>query len=101
MARALSVVPADDDSPLDTGQRQGLHFRRDRIACGARQPPPGVHPHGLVRAPPRADDLSLDEEATGPDARGPERATAVGIRDQEFAIGSLEEEVGVAAREQP
>ena len=39
--------------------------------------------------------------ATRPDARGPERATTIGVGDQEFAIGSLEEEVGVAAREEP
>ncbi len=51
-----------------------------------------------ARAPPRPGDLACHEEGTGPDARCPERIAAVGVRDQEVAIGSLEEEVGVAAR---
>ena len=63
--------------------------------------PPGLDRHRRARAPPRADDLALDEERARPDARGPERAAAIGVGDQELAIAPLEEEVGVAAREEP
>src|SRR5215472_12654033 len=95
-----SAVPADDDPPLDGGQRQRLRFRHDRIAFCARQPPPGLHRHHRVRAPPRPGDLSPDEKGAGPDAGGPQRATLAGVRDQEIAIGSIEEEIGITAREQ-
>lgn len=30
IGRVVSVLPADDDRPLDTRQRQGLSFRLDR-----------------------------------------------------------------------
>src|SRR6266540_3001611 len=93
-------LPADDDPLPDTGQWQGLRFRRDRIAFCARQPPPGLHRHHRVRAPPRPGDLAPDKEATGPDARRPQRATAGSVRDQEFAIPSVQE-IRITAREQP
>ena len=57
--------------------------------------------HRRVRTPPRPDDLAFDEDGTRPDTRGPERAAAVRVRDEELAIGSLEEEVGVATRKEP
>jgi hypothetical protein len=88
-----SVVPADDDPPPETGQRQGLRSRLDRVACRAREMAPGLDGHRRLRASPRPDDLALEQDATRPDTRGPERATTVGVRDQEFAIVSLEEEV--------
>ncbi len=98
-ASVASVVPADDDRP--TGQWQGLRFRFDRLARRARQTAPGLDRHRPLRASPRPDELALDEESARPDARGPELAATIGVGDQEFAIGSLEEEVGVAAREDP
>ena len=87
--------------PVDTGQRQGLRFPLDRIACGTRETAPGLDGHRRLRASPRPDDLALDEDGTRPDPRGPERASTVGVGDKEFAVGSLKEEVGVAAREEP
>ena len=96
-----SVVPADDDPPSDAGQRQGRRFRLDRIARRARETAPGLDRHRRLRTSPRPDDLALDEDGARPDARGPERAATIGVGDQELAIGSLEEEVRVAAREEP
>ncbi len=98
----MSVAPPDTDLPFDTGQRQG------------RRLPP--RPHRVPRARDGArvwtvtvasarrhvpTTLALDQDGTRPDARGPERASTVGVGDQELAIGSPEEEVGVAAREEP
>jgi hypothetical protein len=36
-----------------------------------------------------------------PDASGPESGTLTPIRDQQVAVGSLEKQIGVTAREQP
>src|SRR5215216_4014437 len=66
-----------------------------------RQPPPGLHRHDRVGAPPRPGELALDEQAPGPDPRGPQQVPAGGVRDHELAVPSVEEEEGVAAREQP
>jgi hypothetical protein len=97
----VSVVPADHDRPPTTGQRQGRRFRLDRPARLARESAPGPDRHLLLHAPPCPHELALDEEAARPHARAPERATAVGVRDQELPIATLEEKVGVSAREHP
>ena len=101
VSRRGSVVPADDDLLPCAGQWQGLasavtasRSARDsgRQGCtvsvvSARRQIPAISPPR--RRPP------------GPDARGPQRATAVSIGDQQVAVGSLEEEVGVAAGKEP
>src|SRR5438094_2247473 len=96
-----SVVPADDNSPLDIPQRQGRRLRVDRIACGARETAPGLDRYCPQRTSPCPDDLATDEDAARPYARRPECAATRGIRDQEFTIASLEKEIRVPAREEP
>src|SRR5436309_1659570 len=96
-----SVVPADDNSPLDIPQRQGRRLRVDRIACGARETAPGLDRYCPQRTSPCPDDLATDEDAARPYARRPERAATRGIRDQELTIASLEKVIRVPAREEP
>ena len=44
--------------------------------------------------------VESDEDRARPDARGPERVSMRSLRHEELAIGSPEEEVGIAARQQ-
>src|SRR5712691_5125678 len=96
-----SVVPAHDDPPHETGQRQGPRFRLDSVARRGREMAPGVDGHRRLSASPRPYDLALDQDAARPDAWSPERPTAGGVGNQELAIDSVENEVGIAAREEP
>jgi hypothetical protein len=54
----------------------------------------------VVRPPPRSADLALDQERAGPDARCPEQLALLRRRDEQLPLRSVEEEVGVAARQQ-
>jgi len=80
---------------------QRLRLRLDRVAFRPRETAPRLDRDVCVRTPPRPDKLPVQEDAARPDARCPERATTVGLGHQELAIGSLKEEVRVAAREEP
>ena len=86
--------------PPGAGQGQGLRFGRHRVAFCGRQRPPGLHGQHGVGAPPGPGDLSAEEEGAGPDARGPQRAALAGVRDQQIAVGALQQEIGIAARQQ-
>src|SRR5439155_143924 len=51
---------------------------------------------------PGAAELALEEQRPGPDARRPQPLAAVLLRDEQRALlGSQEEEVRIAARQQP
>ncbi len=85
------AVPADDDPPparAEAGRRLSL----DRTAFRVRQPPPRLHRQHRARPPPRPGDLAVDEQRARPDARRPERALAVRVRDQQIPVGPLEQE---------
>ena len=101
LAPAGPSAPVNDDRISEAGQRQGGRFRLDRIARRARETAPGLDRHRPVRTSPRPDDVALDEESARPHPRGPERAATLGVGDQELSISSLEEKVGVTAREKP
>ncbi len=53
LAEPVALVPADDDPPSDTGQRQGLRFRLDNIASRARETAPRLDRHRPLHTSPR------------------------------------------------
>src|SRR5512133_825664 len=98
---ARSIIgPSDDDPALETGQRQGSSLLLDGIPRARREPHPELDRHDLVRASPGADDVPVHEQRPRPDARGPQGATTVVLRDEQPTVGPVQEEVGVAARKQ-
>src|SRR5438093_6718438 len=66
-----------------------------------RETVPGLDGDRCVRASPCPDDFALDQKCARPDARGPERTATIGVGDEELASGPVEEEVRVAAGEEP
>ena len=100
MARRASGVPDHLNWPVDSREGQGAGLGLDCVARLARQASPGVDPYCVVRAPPGSADLAFDEERTGPHARRPEQQPAVGPRHEELPLRSVEQEVGIAARQQ-
>ena len=54
----------------------------------------------MLRAPPDAADLAVDEKRARPDARRPETFPPIRVRDEQLPRRSLEQEVGVAARQE-
>ena len=99
--RAGVRLPADGDGALKPRQRQGARFRLDSVALRPGEPAPRLDRHRVVRPPPRPADLAVDEDGAGPHPRGPERRRD-GRRPERAARGRLpEQEVGVAARQEP
>ncbi len=95
-----SLAPADDDRPSGTGQRQGRRFRLDRIACRARETPPGLDRHRPLRrvaTSRRARPRRGGRPARRAEVQSSRRRSASGTRSSR----SSPEEVGVAAREEP
>ncbi len=62
---------------------------------------PGLDRDDRARAAPRPGHLSRDDDRAWPHARCPELGTSGRIAHEELAVGALEEEVGVAARQEP
>ena len=54
-----------------------------------------------ARTTPCARHFARDEDSTGPDARCPELGASGRIAHEQLAVSSLEEEVGIAARQEP
>src|SRR5581483_4783503 len=54
-----------------------------------------------VRTAPGAGDLAADEQGPRPDAWGPERVAAGGVRYQQIPVGRSEQVERVAAWQQP
>ena len=65
-----------------------------------REASPGVDPHGVVRPSPGSADLAFDEERAWPHAGRPEQLPLIGPRDEKLPLCSVEQEVGIAARQQ-
>ena len=65
-----------------------------------REPSPGVDPHGVLRPSPGSADLAFDEERARPHAGRPEPLPLIRPREEKLPLCSVEQEVGVAARQQ-
>jgi hypothetical protein len=65
-----------------------------------RQARPGVDPHGVVRPPPGSPDRAFDEECAWPHAGRPEPPPLIRTWYEKLPLCSVEQEVGVAARQQ-
>src|SRR5688572_25103378 len=52
-------------------------------------------------APPSADGLTFDEQGSRPDTGRPQRAALTLVGHQEFAVGALQQEPGIAAWQEP
>ena len=76
-----------------------LRARPSRVPRGEAAPRPDRDDR--ARATPRARHFARDEDGTGPHARCPELGASGRIAHEQLAVGSLEEEVGVAARQEP
>jgi hypothetical protein len=86
-----------DPGPAAAGHPPRLRqLLAPRGRAGARAAPSRSTPHAATCRPPRPD-----EQGARPDARRPELATAGCIRNQQLTIGSLQQEAGVATREEP
>src|SRR5215813_5238000 len=96
-----SVVPAEDDRAPHVGQRHGRCFRLDSLTSRERERLPDPDRHLLARAPPRADDLTIDEDGARPDPRRPEDPTMFSVGNEEFPVGSLEQEIRIATWKEP
>src|SRR3972149_11830507 len=55
----------------------------------------------MLRAPPGADGLTFDEEGARPDTGRPQRPAWALVGHQEFTVGALQQEPGIAARQEP
>jgi hypothetical protein len=55
--------------------------------------------HVVSRAPPGPDDLAVEEDSTRPDTGGPELTPLSGIRDEQYAVLTLKQVIGVTAGE--
>src|SRR4051794_23647059 len=97
---ARSGAPYDRDRPPEAGEGQRAGLGLDRVARRGRQVLPWVDPNNVLRTAPRPADLAVDEERARPDARRPEPRAAVRVRDEQLALVALQQEVGVAARQQ-
>ena len=98
--RAVSDVPDDLDLPVEARKRQTARLGFDRVARRAAEARPELDPHGMPRASPGAADLALDEERARPDAGRPESPPLILSGEEELPLGPVEQEVGVAARQQ-
>src|SRR5207244_11265850 len=72
----------------------------DRVARSARETCPGVDPHGVVRPSPGPPDLAFDEERAWPNARRPKTLPLISVRNEKLPLCSVEQKVGIAARQQ-
>ena len=55
----------------------------------------------MLRVPPDANDLPFDQQGAGPDTGGPQRVAFMLVGHQELAVGALQQEPGIAARQEP
>ena len=81
-----------------SGRRAGLGL--DRIAHPTCEASPGVDPDGVLRTSPGSADLAFDEERAWPHAGRPEPLPLIRPWDEKLPLSSVEQEVGVAARQQ-
>ena len=65
---ATSVAPVNADLSLDTGEWERLGFRLDGVTLEPSEPAPGLDREFRLGAAPGSDDLTGDEQRTGPDA---------------------------------
>src|SRR5688500_580502 len=99
-AKSRSADPAYPDVTLDVGQRERRRLRLDSLALGGRQPPPGLDRDVRGVALPGPGDLAVDQERARPDARRPKLREPGSVGDQQLTLATLEEPVGVTARQE-
>src|SRR6187397_2232262 len=82
-------------------ERQRGRLGVDGLALSTGETAPGLDRQDGSRAPPRAGDVAVDEQRARPDARRPEAAAKFRLLDEQRPIaGALEEEPGIAARQE-
>ena len=95
-----SCVPNHLDRSVDAWKRQGVGLGLDRVARSTRETCPGVDPYGVVRPSPGSADLAFDEERAWPHAGRPETLSLILARNEKLPLCSVEQKVGIAARQQ-
>ena len=93
--------PAHPD-PAPRDRESGIDAASSSMALllGGRQLPPGLDTDDRLRSPPRSDDLAPTSTAPG-QTRSVQSSPGDPGRARGVAIGALEEEVRVTAREEP
>src|SRR5205085_5576540 len=97
--RCLSV-PNHLDRSFNAWEWQGVGLELDRVARSARETCPGLDPHGVMRPSPGSANLAFDEDRAWPHARRPKTLPLVLARNEKLPRGSVEQKVGIAARQQ-
>ena len=92
-----SLHPLDPDRLRGGGQRQRSRLGTDGLALEARKTLPGLDREVRVGTAPGPNELTVEEDGTRPDARGPQQATTVGLGHQELTVRSPQEEVRIPA----
>ena len=90
--------------PRSAGRGREAAARRPRLRprrALAPRTPPGLDPHRVLRPSPGSADLAVDEQRARPDAGRPETLPLVLAWNEKLPLRSVEQEVGVAARQQP
>ena len=96
-----SCVPADNDPAVDTGQWQGRCFRLHGLAYRTGGLPQ-VWTVTVSCARRQVPRISPSRSTAPGHTRGVQSCAAmIGVRDEQCPVISLEQEVGVAARQQP
>src|SRR5438874_10856658 len=93
-------VPNHLDRSCNAWKRQGVGLGLDRGARSARETCPGVDPYGVVRSSPGSADFAFDEERAWPHAGRPETLPLILARNEKLSLCSVEQKVGIAARQQ-
>src|SRR4051794_14112340 len=98
--RCCLCVPNHLDRSFNAWKRQGVGLDLDCVARSARETCPGVDPYGVVGASPGSADLAFDEERAWPHAGRPETLPLILARNEKLPLCSVEQKVGIAARQQ-
>src|SRR6187455_212443 len=82
-------------------ERQRGRLGLDGLALWTGETTPRLDRQDRSRAAPRAGDVAVDEQCARPDARRPQAAALFRVLDEQRPIaGALEEEPGIAARQE-
>src|ERR1041385_1347784 len=92
-------LPDHLDRPLEAWKRKGGRLGLDCLARRGRKACPRLDPDRVLGPPPGAADLAVHEERARPHARRPETLPLVFAWEENLALGSVEQEVGIAARQ--
>ena len=99
-AAARRFLPRPPRSADRARERQGAGLGLDRVARLTRKADQRIDPDRVLRPPPGSADLAFDQQRARPDAGRPEPLALILARNQQLALRSEEQEVGIAARQQ-